>query len=117
MKKIQTDQKRVQDLWNDLVAVCEKYEWMNHYHYYAELIEMEVLDAPRSKGLYLDQVIRTIGSDTFEASYGENRSYEKLRIIHTQKQHMKLTYDAKKYIDEEFDKLVRIFGSKKYYSE
>jgi hypothetical protein len=30
MKKIQTDQKRVQDLWNDLVAVCEKYEWMNH---------------------------------------------------------------------------------------
>ena len=30
MKKIQADQKRVQDLWNDLVAVCEKYEWMNH---------------------------------------------------------------------------------------
>ena len=30
MKKIQADQKRVQDLWNDLVAVCEPHGWKSH---------------------------------------------------------------------------------------
>ena len=30
MKKIQADQKRVQDLWNDLVAECEPHGWKSH---------------------------------------------------------------------------------------
>ena len=64
----------------------------------------------------LEQVIKDVGTETFEASSGMDRDYDYLMHIHTQKQHMKLTKEAEDYINGKFDELIEKYGAKKYYT-
>lgn len=90
------------------------YSWIPKHPWYVIIKDFEMLDTSIRNGLMLEQVISAVGTETFEASSGKNRDYEYLMHIHTQKQHMKLTEEAEEYINNQFDLLVKKFGSKKY---
>lgn len=105
------EQNEVRSEW------VKKYDWMGHHKYYLVLKEFEVLDGARKEGLLLNQVLITIGADTYPTSEGEDISLEKLRAKHTQKMHMKITDKAVEYINGELDKIFNAQGSKKYYSD
>lgn len=93
------------------------YSWIPAHPWYVVIKDFEMLDTQISNGLMLEQVIKDVGTETFEASSGMDRDYDYLMHIHTQKQHMKLTKEAEDYINEKFDELAKQYGSKKYYTE
>ena len=93
------------------------YSWIPAHPWYVVIKDFEMLDAPISNGLMLEQVIKDVGTETFEASSGMDRDYDYLMHIHTQKQHMKLTKEAEDYINGKFDELIEKYGAKKYYTE
>lgn len=93
------------------------YSWIPAHPWYVVIKDFEMLDTQISNGLMLEQVIKDVGTETFEASSGMDRDYDYLMHIHTQKQHMKLTKEAEDYINGKFDELIEKFGSKKFYTE
>lgn len=93
------------------------YSWIPAHPWYVVIKDFEMLDTQISNDLMLEQVIKDVGTETFEASSGMDRDYDYLMHIHTQKQHMKLTKEAEDYINEKFDELAKQYGSKKYYTE
>jgi hypothetical protein len=90
------------------------YSWIPAHPWYVVIKDFEMLDTQISNSLMLEKVILDVGTETFEASSGKNRSYDYLMHIHTQKQHMKLTEKAETYINEKFDELIKIYGSQKF---
>jgi hypothetical protein len=90
------------------------YSWIPGHPWYVVIKDFEMLDTQIYNSLMLENVILEVGTETFEASSGKNRSYEYLMHIHTRKQHMKLTEAAETYINQKFDTLVAQYGSQKF---
>lgn len=95
----------------------KEYWWMEHHNWYLVLKVLEVLDGERCNGLFLDQVFKAIGSDTYPTAEGRDLSLTDLRQKHTQKMHLRITDKAVDYINTELDKLFQKYGSKVYRSE
>ena len=95
----------------------EKYSWMNHYKYYVVLRDFETIDNCRESGLLLERVLIKVGSDTYEASKGQDRDLSQLKRMHTQKMHMHLTEEAREYINTQLDDIFSKNGSVQYFSE
>lgn len=95
----------------------DKYPWMSHYKYYLVLKELECVDAPRKDSLFLNQVLETIGANTYPSSIGKDVTLKQLRQKHTQKMHLRITEEAKNYINRELNKVFETYGSSVYYSE
>lgn len=92
-------------------SMKKKYTWMEHYPLFCVYKEFEYLDTEIENGIPLAEVLSKVGSKTYISSCEENCSLQELMKVHYQKAYITLTNDAKKYIDEVFDQLVRKYGS------
>ena len=91
----------------------QKVPWMEKWPWYCVIDEGEVLDTVNKNGIPLDAVLNELGSDTYVASFGKNETIAEVGSKHLQKNHIRLTGNAKDYIDKKFDKLVEKYGSRK----
>ncbi len=94
-----------------------KYPWMKKYKYYSVLEDFEVLKDAREKGISLYDVLGKLGTDTYVASQGEVREQNELRRAHSQKSHMRITTEARDYIETLFEKKIKEMGSERFHSD
>lgn len=64
----------------------------------------------------LDEVWDALGSDTYLASFGRHESIPAVSRKHYQKAHIRLSGNAKQYIDKRLDTLFEQFGAIHYIS-
>lgn len=106
-----TDENQVTD------AMIHKYPWMVRYPWYCVITDCEVLDTAVSNGLPMDSVWYKLGSDTYVASFGRNEDIAAVARKHHKKAHIRLSGNAKNYIDKELDVLKQQYGTVEYRSE
>lgn len=106
-----TDENHVTD------AMIRKYPWMVRYPWYCVIADCEVLDTAVSNGLPMDSVWDKLGSDTYVASFGRNEDIAAVARKHHKKAHIRLSGNAKAYIDKELDALKSKYGTVEYRSE
>ena len=106
-----TDENQVTD------AMIHKYPWMVRYPWYCVITDCEVLDTAVSNGLPMDSVWDKLGSDTYVASFGRNEDIAAVARKHHKKAHIRLSGNAKNYIDKELDVLKQQYGAVEYRSE
>ena len=97
-------------------AMIAEYPWMNRFPWYVIISECDVLDAPLVEGIPLDEVWDALGSDTYLASFGRHESIPAVSHKHYQKAHIRLSGNAKQYIDKRLDTLFEQFGAIHYIS-
>jgi HKD family nuclease len=85
-------------------------EWMARFSHYCLFTEFEYLDAPILEGIPLSRVLQDVGSNTYVSTMGQSLPLADLRIRHHQKAHLRLTAQAKNYIDGLFDDLIEKHG-------
>ena len=64
----------------------------------------------------MDFIWDALGSDTYMASFGQNESFQAVSVKHHQKAHMRLSGNAKQFIDKKFNEQKVKYGYKIYYS-
>lgn len=101
----------VQDDW------ISKYAWMDRFPWYCVIKEMSLLNTDVKNGVPLDALLAELGSDTYLSSFGKNESIVAVSRKHYQKAHIMLTGNAKSFIDKEFDKLEKEYGTNTFRSE
>lgn len=92
-------------------------EWMERYPWYCVMDEFEILATGVGDGIELDKVYMELGSDTYLASFGRNEDIASVAQKHYQKAHLRLSGNAKEFIDKKLDELFLIHGSIKMQSE
>lgn len=90
-----------------------KVSWMEDWPWYCVIDECELLDTIIENGIPLDAVLNALGSDTYISSFGRNESISEVGSKHLQKNHIRLSGNAKKFIDKRFDTLVEKYGSRR----
>lgn len=98
-------------------AMIRKYNWMQRYPWYTIIKECEVLNTDVKNGVPMDWVWDELGSDTYISSFGRNEDISSVSKKHYQKAHIRLSGNAKNYIDKKLDELKEKFGVNKYYSD
>lgn len=93
------------------------YPWMSRFPWFCILDECEVLNAKAADGIPMDSVWEALGSDTYLASFGRNETAAEVSRKHYQKAHIRLSGNAKMYIDKQFDTLAQKYGVNRYVSE
>lgn len=91
--------------------------WMEKYPWFCVMDTFEILNTGVENGIELDKVYMELGSDTYLASFGRDEDIPSVAQKHYQKAHLRLSGNAKEFIDKKFDELVRIYGSTKMRSE
>jgi len=97
--------------------MLQQYEWMERYPWYCIITDCEVIDAPLKEGIPMDSVWDALGSDTYLASFGHNESIAAVARKHYQKAHIRLSGNAKQYIDKKLDELKSKYGTIHYRSD
>jgi len=97
-------------------VMIAQYPWMQRFPWYVTISECDVLDAPLVEGIPLDEVWDALGSDTYLASFGRHESIPAVSRKHYQKAHIRLSGNAKQYIDKRLDTLFEQFGTIHYVS-
>lgn len=92
-------------------------EWMERYPWYCVMDEFEILATGVGDGIELDKVYMELGSDTYLASFGRNEDIASVAQKHYQKAHLRLSGNAKEFIDKKLNELFQIYGSIKMQSE
>lgn len=93
------------------------YPWMERYPYYTVISDAKIIDTSVNNGIPMDEIWDVLGSDTYICSYGKKESIDAVAKKHRQKAHMKLSGNAKDYIDSRLDKLIKMYGVINYTSE
>lgn len=93
------------------------YPWMTRFHWFCVVDKFEVLNATVADGIPMDSVWEALGSDTYLASFGRNETAAEVSRKHYQKAHIRLSGNAKAYIDKQFDTLAHKYGVVHYRSE
>lgn len=106
-----TDKNHVDD------AMLQLYDWMDRYPWYCIIKECEVLNTTVGNGLPMNMVWEALGSDTYIASFGRKEDIPAVGRKHYQKAHIRLSGNAKDYIDKQFDILAEKYGTITYKSE
>lgn len=101
----------VQPLW------IQKHDWMERYPYYCVLQEAKVLNTGVANGIPLSAIWDELGSNTYAASFGRNETLVEVARKHYQKAHMRLSGNAKNYIDTKLAELEDKYGVIEYLSE
>lgn len=91
--------------------------WMKKYPWFCVMDTFEILNTGVENGIELDKVYMELGSDTYLTSFGRAEDIPSVAQKHYQKAHLRLSGNAKEFIDRKFDELVRIYGSTKMRSE
>ncbi len=103
--------KRVKKMWLD------QYPWMKKYKNYVVLEEFESLNTRLENCLYLEEIIKQIGSEVYVATDGKALSSQELNGYHARRPFMYGTANADQYISMQFDTLVEKYTSTKYHSD
>ena len=95
----------------------QQYDWMKKWPNYSELLELEYLNTPAENSISLLRVLSDLGATTYpgaeeEQRQGRDLSVQELRMRHHQKSYMRITSQARDYINDLFDYLVIKHGSK-----
>lgn len=106
-----TEKNYVQPLW------IQKHDWMERYPYYCVLQEAKVLNTGVANGIPLSAIWDELGSNTYAASFGRNETLVEVARKHYQKAHMRLSGNAKNYIDAKLAELEDKYGVIEYVSE
>ena len=106
-----TEKNRVQPIW------IQKYDWMERYPYYCVLQEAKILNTGVANGIPLSTVWDELGSNTYVASFGRNETLVEVARKHYQKAHMRLSGNAKNFIDMKLEELEKKYGFIEYISE
>ena len=93
-----------------------KYPWMEHYQWYCIIDSCEVINTEVKNGIPLDEVLDVFGSDTYISSYGRNESIAEVSKKHYQKAHIRISGNAKDYIDKRLNELADKYGTVAYNS-
>lgn len=101
----------VRDQW------LEDFPWMARFPWFCVLDECEVLNAKAADGIPMDVVWEALGSNTYQASFGRSESAAEVSRKHYQKAHIRLSGNAKVYVDQQFDILADKYGVVRYRSE
>lgn len=94
--------------------MLQKYEWMDRFPWYCVIKDCEILDTVVKNGVPMDEVWAALGSNTYVASFGRNEDIPAVAQKHYQKAHIRLSAQAKQFIDKRFDQLKAQYGIKKY---
>lgn len=97
-------------------TIRKTYSWMERYPWYTIIKEAEILDTFLVNGIPMDIVWDALGSDTYQASFGHNETIAAVARKHYQKAHIRLSGNAKQFIDKVFDKLKAQYGTVHYKS-
>lgn len=97
-------------------AMLRQYPWMDRYPWYCVITDCEVIDAPLKEGVPMDMIWDALGSDTYLASFGRGEDSAAVERKHYQKAHMRLSGNAKQYIDKKLDQLKAVYGATHYQS-
>lgn len=106
-----TNDNYVQEAW------LKDYPWMDRYQWFCVIKEIRLLNTEVGNGVPLDYVLDELGSDTYVSSFGKNESIAEVAKKHHQKAHIRLTGNAKEFIDKKLDILEDEFGVETYRSE
>lgn len=87
----------------------KKYPWMEHYHYFCEIINVELLNLPRKRCISLEQVHEALGIRTYVSTL-DKEELTNLSKVRCRRSHLRLTLDAMEYIDGEIDRLAEKYG-------
>lgn len=96
--------------------MIRQYPWMTRFPWYCVITDCEVIDAPLKEGIPMDAVWDALGSDTYIASFGRGEDIMAVGRKHYQKAHMRLSGNAKQYIDKKLDQLKAVHGVIHYHS-
>lgn len=94
-----------------------EYDWMDRYPYYCVTKCIRLLNTNVANGVPLSAVWDALGSDTYLSSFGRNETYIEVSHKHYQKAHMRLSGNAKEYIDSRLSELEEKYGFVEYTSE
>ena len=89
---------------------------MERYPWYCVIKDCEIIKSPIKEGIPIDVVWDAMGSDTYIASFGRNESLQAVSIKHHQKAHIRLSGNAKQFIDKKLDALKGQYGVTTYQS-
>jgi hypothetical protein len=106
-----TKDNHYRDEWLD------DYPWMVRYPWYCIIRDSEILDTPVENGIPMDEIWDKLGSDTYISSFGKNEDIAEVARKHYQKAHIRLSGNAKDYIDKRLDELKKKYGMIEYNSE
>lgn len=98
-------------------AMIQQYPWMERYPWYCVIADCEIINAPLEEGIPMDSVWGTLGSDTYLSSFGRNESIAAVARKHYQKAHIRLSGNAKQYIDKKLEELKLQHGVIRYQSD
>lgn len=98
-------------------AMLEQYDWMDRYPWYCVIKECEILNTSVGNGIPMNVIWEALGSDTYVASFGRNEDIPAVGRKHYQKAHIRLSGNAKEFIDNQFDALAKKYGTISYVSE
>ena len=102
-------------------VICKEwinqYPWMERYPYYVIIADAKIIDTKVSNGIPMDEIWDKLGSDTYICSFGKNESIDEVAKKHRQKAHMRLSGNAKDYIDNRLNELETKYGTIIYLSE
>lgn len=105
-----TEENYVKDEW------VKDNDWMTRYPWYCIIKDSKILDMPIEKGIPMDEIWDKLGSDTYISSFGENESIADVAKKHHQKAHIRLSGNAKEYIDKRLNGLEKQYGVVEYNS-
>lgn len=85
--------------------------WTEHYSIFVRLYDVEYLDTAQKNGISLIDVIADVGTNTYPSTIGTSKTLPELRTTHYQKSHLKITSQAKEYIDMRFEQKAMQYGA------
>lgn len=95
----------------------QQYDWMEQYPWYCIITDCEIIDAPLKECVRLDSVLAALESDTYLASFGRHEDIAAVARKHYQKAHIRLSGNAKQYIDNRLEELKTQYGVIRYQSD
>ena len=106
-----SEKNYVQEDWK------EENDWMERYPYYCVLQKTKILSTEVANGIPLSALWDELGSNTYVASFGKNETLVEVARKHYQKAHMRLSGNAKNFLDEKLDELEKVYGFDEFISE
>jgi len=91
-------------------AMRKWHTWTEHYSVFVRLYDMEYLNTEQKNGISLIDVIAEVGTDTYPSTIGTSKTLQELRTTHYQKSHMRITHQAKDYLDMRFNQKAKAYG-------
>lgn len=88
-----------------------KTPWLERYSAFIRLKDVEYLTTEQKNGISLLHLLTVIGKDMYPSTTGTTKSVPELRAMHYRRSHIRITEKAAEYINSQFDKLAKKYGT------